>query len=879
MTRTPLVGRGDRVAELAAVLSESVHGGARPLVVVAGEPLVGKTRFVSEACGNAELTCVWGRARLADHHQAHAARQRWSAVAGGERTLVVDDAHHMDLESLEVLLADDHDFAAVVLIVGSSMATRPPRIRALMDEARALAAADVSLEPITEAATLDLAMQVGGLDEVAAAMFPVLAGGLPGVVLPLARAVAEGLTLPSVDELADPRMWRFPPAVGAVVAATVDDIGPEELAAALSLSVVLPASYDTLALQEIMGNAQGVDDRAAERLIDTLVLERLLTHSGTRLAFRRSPIQAALYGSVGPLVRSRLHRRCVEDLRRLRAGDDPVGRDCAYATHALLGGTLPTEEMADAAIRAAEEALYEAPSDALVWYGRAEALLTEDRRRRAAIVAQRAAVLVTVNRVDEAISCAAEVMADANPGSEARARAACALMRALTVAGRPADAVRVGVEAVRIPMIDSTAVAVYQAAALEQSGRLREAVEAATDALRGLNPGSEIHAGALGCRAHAQLLLGDVRGYRSDIAGAIAGCRPGGAQRASLLVQSSWYLAAAGEHAWARALIDRAMPIVDAFGPTAAGDSLLAAERLAAFWVGAACEVDPVAASGDRLWDLSLAAVAAARAVDSGNAEAARRLLRALVPRLEPDSLIAAFCAWVQARLLRLTGDAIGALDLAREAVRRHWDERGLVVVGCLCVTEMAELAVECGRPDIAREAAERLGAAARRSSLSMVGALADHARLLANADQQAGRQAVQRFDAMRTPLLAAQALLAIGRACSDPETLRDAHERFGVLGADPWRRRAAAELRRLGSPVPRQRRAEAPGAALTGLVRDVARLAASGLTNPEIAAVLSMSLGTVRAYLSSVYRKLGVRSRTALAALEGSTLTLADRR
>ena len=45
-----------------------------------------------------------------------------------------------------------------------------------------------------------------------------------------------------------------------------------------------------------------------------------------------------------------------------------------------------------------------------------------------------------------------------------------------------------------------------------------------------------------------------------------------------------------------------------------------------------------------------------------------------------------------------------------------------------------------------------------------------------------------------------------------------------------------------------------------------MAQLAASGLTNREIASAAFMSEKTVEANLSRVYRKLGLRSRTELA-------------
>ena len=56
--------------------------------------------------------------------------------------------------------------------------------------------------------------------------------------------------------------------------------------------------------------------------------------------------------------------------------------------------------------------------------------------------------------------------------------------------------------------------------------------------------------------------------------------------------------------------------------------------------------------------------------------------------------------------------------------------------------------------------------------------------------------------------------------------------------------------------------------APLTAREREVARLAAAGLTNGEIAAELDASVRTVHTHLQAAYRKLGVNRRDQLAPL-----------
>ena len=85
----------------------------------------------------------------------------------------------------------------------------------------------------------------------------------------------------------------------------------------------------------------------------------------------------------------------------------------------------------------------------------------------------------------------------------------------------------------------------------------------------------------------------------------------------------------------------------------------------------------------------------------------------------------------------------------------------------------------------------------------------------------------------------------------------------FGQLGADAWAQRARAELDRVG--LRRHGRDD-----LTATERRVAELAASGMTNREVAKAAFMSPKTVEANLARVYRKLGIHSRAELGARLG---------
>jgi DNA-binding CsgD family transcriptional regulator len=77
---------------------------------------------------------------------------------------------------------------------------------------------------------------------------------------------------------------------------------------------------------------------------------------------------------------------------------------------------------------------------------------------------------------------------------------------------------------------------------------------------------------------------------------------------------------------------------------------------------------------------------------------------------------------------------------------------------------------------------------------------------------------------------------------------------------------RARTELQATGERVPK--RTVGTRTDLTPREAQIAQLVAQGATNPEIAAQLFISPGTVEYHLGKVFTKLGVKSRTQLAKL-----------
>ena len=114
-------------------------------------------------------------------------------------------------------------------------------------------------------------------------------------------------------------------------------------------------------------------------------------------------------------------------------------------------------------------------------------------------------------------------------------------------------------------------------------------------------------------------------------------------------------------------------------------------------------------------------------------------------------------------------------------------------------------------------------------------------------------------FDVARVRLAYGERLRRTRALTEAKAQLEAARAVFRTLGADPWTARAERELRATGL-------ASTPSSApLTAQELQIAGLAASGLTNKEIAVRLYLSPRTVSGHLYRIFPKLGITTRAAL--------------
>jgi DNA-binding CsgD family transcriptional regulator len=295
----------------------------------------------------------------------------------------------------------------------------------------------------------------------------------------------------------------------------------------------------------------------------------------------------------------------------------------------------------------------------------------------------------------------------------------------------------------------------------------------------------------------------------------------------------------------------------------AAAEGLLLAEEVGADHVATQCHT-------------TLGSLAAARGDHRAVDEHAARILQVSVPRGVRALSAAAY--WHRGRAALFDGRPQEALsDLLRLGEPGH--EAAHPTGALFAAVDTVEAAVQVGNTEVVEaqvamveEWAQRTGATWARAACHRLRALVrggSAAEVSFRAALDVAGAGGQPFEYARTRLLYGEWLRRARRRADARLQLAGAAEIFDRLGAEPLRVRALREQALTERPAAPRVPDPATAAGLTAQELRVARLAADGLTNREIAAQLLISPRTVGHHLANVYPKLGITSRAELARID----------
>ncbi|MFF4046660.1 LuxR C-terminal-related transcriptional regulator [Streptomyces chartreusis] len=422
---------------------------------------------------------------------------------------------------------------------------------------------------------------------------------------------------------------------------------------------------------------------------------------------------------------------------------------------------------------------------------------------------------------------------------------------------------------------------------------LARATEAAiyTGDLRRLREAARV-AGRLGVVAPGTLggLVAAFDGRYADardlLKSAAGRCGPGGDP--TVLIHAAIAALLLGDHTRAATATVRAAASARARGTPVTVPQAMEFRAYADFWTGRPRAGE--AAATDALWQAHatgqdngachLQAALAMFAALTGDADVCRE--RAATARsyalARGLGLPAALAQWALA-FLDLSSGRFAAAAARLRALAGFGPGHGHRAIRHLATPHYVEAAVRTGDTRVARVAhadyerwagtvrsPDDLALSARCRALLAPGEEAvEHYRTALDLHSRGTRD----FERARTELLFGSALRRLRRRTEARDRLYSALEAFDSFGAPHCATQARTELRALGTPAAPFRTApDSPTATLTAQQLLVARMAADGATNREIAARLALSPRTIDHHLRGVFTRLGIRSRIELVRL-----------
>lgn len=645
----------------------------------------------------------------------------------------------------------------------------------------------------------------------------------------------------------------------------------------------LPAQVQELALlvaADSSGDRNRVWQAAAEAGIDADAAESaaaaadLIEASGSRVRFRHPVIRAAVYHGASDAVRRRAHHWLSRASGRQDDADWQVWHRAAAAAE-------PDEPLAAdleaAAGRARRLGAYTATAALL----QRSAALTPDDRIRARREVALAEVELMIGHAATAQRGAGDALSRLSDNG-ARGQAQVVIGEALFAQGRDAQAADILADAATTLTADPTASASALLAALDAAmfagpGETRKIARISHPP-----PGSEATVGDLLLAGYQARFT---KGYRAATSPLRAALEALGTERLETTAAMRWFglcFAAAGSLWDDQAVLDitdRRVRAARKMGAVVDLPIALACRAYADWLTG---QLDQAADRLDEMRELMAASqITGVFGIDS-RSEGLLLAYRGQVAAARATGL-------AQIRESTAQGQGVPA-DLGRSIVaiadlragrNQAAVDAALAVIDHdppfiteMTLPELVEAATRSGNQAVARSAFATL--AERTTAAGTPWALGIRARCQALLDEDENAEAAYLeairqlresravVDLARAQLLYGQWLRRAKRRRDARRHLRVAEDMFQGMGATGLAEQARNELRATGEKT----RTRTPGAELdlTPQEARVAKLAATGSTNNEIAEQLFISPSTVDYHLAKVFRKLGVRSRAQLA-------------
>ena len=796
------------------------------------------------------------------------------AALAGPVALALEDLHWADPSTIVTLrsLARRLTFVPVALLASLRPVPRAPDLEGLIDALLREGAARIALGPLPEEVVAQLVAELVRAQPGSSLLEQVAgAAGNPLFVGELVRALDEDGAIRVGDGRAEIQDVSLPPSLRLTILRRLSFLEDD----ALELLRVAASLGSTFSLRDVAT----VLDRSATELLQPArkaLLAGVLEERESRLAFRHDLIREAIYEDLPEDVRSALH---LEVGRRLARSSAPT---LQVAEHFALGAQPGDAEAIEWLHAAAHETARSAPTVAVKLLERALDLEDADERR-AALLADLVPTLLWSGRPQEAEARAREALeAPTSPDLEPTLR--LGLVGALTAQGRAKDVIDEVRNATTHTSLSADVQSQLQAEAANALAFVDQLALAEQTAHEAVTLGRPVQSEGA---AMGLLVLCDMARVRG---------RP---EEALALVQDARTLADARSgsrlrwppevfHAMSLHQLDAFEDAHDALRKGQRADERLgnvsylpvyhyeAASLLfsAGRWEDAIAQVNAGLDVADEVglemllsWPYGVLALIA---VHRDELDAAAASLAAF------DSRHGAETAPSRGLLAEARGDAAGALA----TFARAWDSDetlGVVYRRRQLGPDLVRLALAAHDRERAHAVAakvEEAAALARVPSLRGValrcrGLVEGNADLLLRAVEQyaQGPRAFERALACED---AAAALARAGRIAEATALFEDALGVYVEVGARRDAARALASMRQLGIGRKRRGARKRPARgweSLTPSELEVVRLAATGLTNPQIGQRLFISPRTVQTHLAHAFRKLDLSSRVELAA------------